>query len=163
MASSPHTIVEYSQLSHAMERDIFQRVQLGMPLTAAEKLQAIASPWADWISQLDEQFVDSEDGITSNMNVDMRRGRNFQSLAQMIYCCDGIPEQLVPTAQKMEAWVSRADEPDAGFKIAISNVLTEYWHLSHADEYNAAFTKIKQRVAPIEFVFIGEPLYQAQS
>lgn len=27
--------VEYTNLSHTLERDIFQRVQLGMPLTAA--------------------------------------------------------------------------------------------------------------------------------
>ncbi len=138
-----------------MERDIFQRVQLGMPLTAAEKLQAIASPWADWISVLDAQFVNNDDGITNGMNVDMRRGRNFQSLAQMVYCCHGIPEQLIPSAQKMEVWVSNTEHPEEGFKRAISDVLTEYWHLAHTSGLDDAFAKIKQRVAPIEFVFIG--------
>jgi hypothetical protein len=58
--------VEYFDLTAEVERDIFQRVQLGMTLTAAgksrinrasplvvlnlfetEKLQAISSPWAE--------------------------------------------------------------------------------------------------------------------
>lgn len=158
-----YIIVEYSKLSHSMERDIFQRVQLGMPLTAAEKLQAIASPWAEWISMLDLQFVNNDNGITNGMNVDMKRGRNFQSLAQMVYCCDGIPEQLIPSAQKMEAWVSREELPDEGFKKAISDVLSEYWHLAHTESLDHAFTKIKQRVAPIEFVFIGARIVLAPS
>ena len=85
----------------------------------------------------------------------MKRGRDFQSLAQLVYCCDNYPEHSTPTAQKMEQWVSRAQAPSPAFKTAIGNVLTKFWYLADSPEYNQAFKNIHKRVAPIEFVFIG--------
>jgi hypothetical protein len=47
-----------------MEREIFQRVQLGMALTTAEKLAAVDSPWAESVRllsslcELTQMFVD---------------------------------------------------------------------------------------------------------
>ncbi|KZT04641.1 uncharacterized protein LAESUDRAFT_657375 [Laetiporus sulphureus 93-53] len=158
-ASKQITCVEYKNLPRGFERDIFQRVQLGMPLTAAEKLQAIASPWADWISDLDAQFISNDDGLTTKIDVDMKRGRDFQSLAQLVYCCDNYPEHSTPTAQKMEQWVSRAEAPSPAFKTAIGNVLTKFWYLADSPDYNHAFKNIHKRVAPIEFVFIGVLLF----
>ncbi|OBZ67046.1 hypothetical protein A0H81_12868 [Grifola frondosa] len=158
-ASKQITCVEYHNLNRGFERDIFQRVQLGMPLTAAEKLQAIASPWAEFISDLDARFVCSDDGLTTVIDVDMKRGRNFQSLAQLVYCCDGYPEQLVPTPQKMEQWILNMNPPIQTFKTAIYDILTAFWHIAATPELNVGFTKIQKRVAPIEFVFIGVLLY----
>lgn len=158
-ASKEITCIEYSELSHSMERDIFQRVQLGMPLTAAEKLQAISSEWAAWISDMDTMRVSCDDGIADKINVDIKRGRNFQSLAQMVYCCHGIPDQLIPTATKLEQWLSKADKPTPLFKKTINDVLTEFWHLANTRGLDRAFRKIDKRVAPIEFVFIGVVLY----
>lgn len=120
-----------------------------------EKLQAIASPWADWISLMDTRFVSSDNGLTTIIDVDMKRGRDFQSLAQLVYCCDNYPEHSIPTAPKMEQWVARAEHPPHAFKTAINDVLTSFWHIASDRSLNAAFTKIQKRVAPIEFVFIG--------
>ncbi|KAH9944704.1 hypothetical protein B0H21DRAFT_449076 [Amylocystis lapponica] len=158
-ASKMITCVEYRNLPRGFERDIFQRVQMGMPLTAAEKLQAISSPWAEWISGLEARFISSDDGLTSTINVDMKRGRDFQCLAQLIYCCDGFPEHVVPTAQKMEQFVSRTEPPSNAFKAAVQSVLTEFWHLADTKGLNDAFVRVTQRVAPIEFVFIGVILF----
>ncbi|KAI0081309.1 hypothetical protein K474DRAFT_1656814 [Panus rudis PR-1116 ss-1] len=153
------TVVEYVDLNASMERDIFQRVQLGMPLTAAEKLQAISSPWATWISDIDMQHISSEGSMTENINVDIKRGRNFQSIAQVVYCCYGIPDQLVPTASKLEVFLSQEDPPPKAFKDAITEVFANYWVLTSENAYNQAFTKMTQRLSPLEFVFIGVLLY----
>ncbi|EMD37632.1 hypothetical protein CERSUDRAFT_94633 [Gelatoporia subvermispora B] len=158
-ASKQITCVEYRNLSASNERDIFQRVQLGMPLTAAEKLQAIASPWAEWVSELDTRYVNSDGGLTEIIDVDMKRGRDFQCLAQLVYCCDSYPEQVMPTPQKLETWLLRTDPPSEVFQKAIQEVLTEFWHIAHTPHLNDAFTQIAKRVAPIEFVFVGVLLY----
>ncbi|KAI0915786.1 hypothetical protein AcV5_003610 [Taiwanofungus camphoratus] len=158
-ASKQITCVEYRNLSHGFERDIFQRVQLGMPLTAAEKLQAIPSPWSEWISDLDTRYINNDDGITDIVDVDMKRGRDFQSLAQLVYCCDAYPEHAIPTAQKMEQWLVRMDLPNPAFKTAVNDVLTEFWYIAHTPRLAQAFTKIQKRVAPVEFVFIGVVLF----
>ncbi|EGN99785.1 hypothetical protein SERLA73DRAFT_179998 [Serpula lacrymans var. lacrymans S7.3] len=153
------TCVEYHGLPPGTERDIFQRVQLGMSLTAAEKLQAIASPWAEWIAALDGRHVDGDDGLASVLTWDIKRGRDFQCIAQFVYCCDGLPDHLLPTAQKLEKWLVRVDSPPHTFKQQISDVLSEFWHIAKTPALNAAFVKVDKRVAPVEFVFIGVLLY----
>ncbi|KAH7913136.1 hypothetical protein BJ138DRAFT_1059555 [Hygrophoropsis aurantiaca] len=153
------TCVEYHNIAPGTERDIFQRVQLGMSLTAAEKLQAISSPWAEWISDLEARHVTSEQGLGVVVQWDTKRGRDFQCIAQFVYCCDGLPDHLLPTAQKLEKWLIRVDSPPPTFKTQMNDVLKAFWHIANTDGLNAAFKKVEKRVAPVEFVFIGILLY----
>ncbi|KAH7888574.1 hypothetical protein F5I97DRAFT_1803315 [Phlebopus sp. FC_14] len=153
------TCVEYYELPPGTEREIFQRVQLGMSLTAAEKLQAISSPWAEWISDLETRHVNCEGGLGQVLEWDTKRGRDFQCIAQLVYCCDSLPDHALPTAQKLEKWLLRLDKPNQTFQTQISNVLTEFWHVATSHELNAAFTQVDKRVAPVEFVFIGTLLF----
>ncbi|KAI6046100.1 hypothetical protein EDC04DRAFT_1872864 [Pisolithus marmoratus] len=153
------TCVEYYDLAPGTEREIFQRVQLGMTLTAAEKLQAISSPWAEWIADLHTRHVNTEGALAQVLEWDTRRGRDFQCIAQMVYCCDSLPEHALPTAQKLEKWLSRIDKPTHSFKARIDNTLNAFWHIADADNLNAAFNQVDKRVAPVEFVFIGALLF----
>ncbi|EPS97578.1 hypothetical protein FOMPIDRAFT_99127 [Fomitopsis schrenkii] len=158
-ASKQLTCVQYYNLPKGMDRDIFQRVQLGVPLTAAEKLQAIASPLADFIGELDARYINCDNGLTTIIDVDMRRGRDFQTLAQFVYCCWFYPERMAPSAPKMEQWLSNDEEPDGVFKTAMKEALTKFWHIGDTKSLNYPFTRIQKRVAPIEFVFIGVIIY----
>ncbi|KAG2150495.1 hypothetical protein DEU56DRAFT_32120 [Suillus clintonianus] len=154
------TCVEYHNLTPEIEREIFQRVQLGVQLTAAEKLQAISSPWADWISDLELRHVNVDNrGLASVLEWDTTRGRDFQCIAQLIYCCDGYPDHPLPTAQKLEKWLKRVDHPLPAFMVEINDVLSEFWNIATKDDLNAAFTEVDKRVAPVEFVFIGVVLF----
>ncbi|KAI6000605.1 hypothetical protein EDD15DRAFT_2193192 [Pisolithus albus] len=153
------TCVEYRDLAPGTEREIFQRVQLGMTLTAAEKLQAISSSWAEWIADLHTRHVNAEGALAQVLEWDTKRGRDFQCIAQMVYCCDSLPEHALPTAQKLERWLSRIDKPSQSFKTRISNTLDAFWNVATVDHLNAAFKQVDKRVAPVEFVFIGTLLY----
>ncbi|KAF9485282.1 hypothetical protein BDN70DRAFT_871293 [Pholiota conissans] len=153
------TVVEYRNLTAGSEREIFQRVQLGMSLTAAEKLQAIASPWAEWISNLEARHVRVEAGLAQKLDWDVTRGRDFQNLAHMVYCCCNYPEEFLPTAQKIEKWIARVDPPGQQFQEDIENVLRRLWVIASTPPLNEGFKKIEKRVAPVEFVFIGVLLY----
>jgi len=46
----------------------------GMSLTPAEKLQAVASPMAQWISHLQTVYVDADGGLTDHIKWDTARG-----------------------------------------------------------------------------------------
>ncbi|KAI0356390.1 hypothetical protein OH77DRAFT_1401547 [Trametes cingulata] len=153
------TCIEYRGLSKTLERDIFQRVQLGMPLTAAEKLQAINSPWQEFISELEARFITPEDGLTSTIDVDVGRGRDFQLVAQLVYCCEQYPVHAQPTAKNLEKFLQRADQPPPKFQQSVGKVFTAFWHIAHSEMLNYAFTNIKKRVSPAEFVFTGVLLY----
>jgi hypothetical protein len=98
-------------------------------------------------------------GLGSVLEWDTSRGRDFQCIAQLVYCCDGLPEHPLPTAQKLEKWLKRVDNPPTTFMAQINDVLSEFWHIATTPELNFPFTEVDKRVAPVEFVFIGILLY----
>ncbi|KAG7091635.1 hypothetical protein E1B28_010656 [Marasmius oreades] len=77
--------VEYQELKDTDERDIFTRVQLGMALTVAEKLQAISTPRADLIRHLMQTFLTPTTLTHPDIPWDRSRGRDFQILGTVIY------------------------------------------------------------------------------
>jgi len=83
---------------------VFQRVQLGVSLTTAEKLQAISSPWANYITHLEKTHLTIDGGLVDHIAFDDTRGRAFQNTAQLVYCCAGLP------AAKLEKWLVAPDE-----------------------------------------------------
>jgi hypothetical protein len=56
----------------------------------------------------------------------------------------------------MERWMSRIDTPGEQFMVDIEGVLREFWNIASSPELNEGFTKIAKRLAPVEFVFVGE-------
>ncbi|KAI0064940.1 hypothetical protein BV25DRAFT_209730 [Artomyces pyxidatus] len=152
------TCVEYQNLTPAAEREVFQRVQLGVSLTTAEKLQAISSVRAHWVNNLDNRYVSIENGLADIIDFDQTRGRKFQNLAHMVYCCDGIPDERVPTPGKVEKWLSDGKDFLNTFKTRVVDVLTKIWRMASDVQYNHGFV-MKPKVAPIEFVYIGVLLF----
>lgn len=104
-----------------------------------------------------------ENGITDLIDVDIKRGRNFQSLAHLVYCCYGIPQQLTPSPVKLEKFLTQSEEPTEMFSAAITKVVNELMGIASDKKRNKAFKEIKPRVAPIEFVFIGSPSVSVSS
>ena len=136
---------------------MFQRVQLGVSLTTAEKLQAISSPWANYITHLEKTHLTIDGGLVDHIAFDDTRGRAFQNTAQLVYCCAGLPAaQRVPSAAKLEKWLVAPDErPSAAFKVDMAAVLVRLYELACSEELNAPFRRFKAKVSPVEFVFIG--------
>lgn len=120
-----------------------------------ERLQAISSPWADWIHELDSSVMLGETGVSSNIKLDITRGRHFQLLAMFVCCCQCLPETTTPTAPKLELFVSRAAPPTNVFKSEVTGVLASLDRLVRDPALNEGFSSFSARVAPVEFVFIG--------
>ncbi|KAL5476481.1 hypothetical protein ACEPAI_3338 [Sanghuangporus weigelae] len=155
-ASKHITCDEFSDIGPAVERDIFQRVQLGMALTAAEKLAAISSPYAEWISELDIRHVRGvDDGLNIVLKWDASRGKHFQCIAQLVYCIENLPKRSMPTSSTLPGWLQKPNEPKESLKQEIEQVLKKYWMIASTDHLKQAFTVVKQMVAPVEFIFIG--------
>ncbi|PAV18822.1 hypothetical protein PNOK_0566500 [Pyrrhoderma noxium] len=150
------TCIIYDDISPEIERDMFQRVQLGVSLTAAEKLAAISSPYADWITELDHRHVRGiDDGLNMVLRWDASRGKHFMCIAQIAYCCENLPGRSDPISSKLSTWLNREDAPGHQLKEEINDLLARYWHLASTEEFKHGFAKIKQIVAPVEFVFVG--------
>ncbi|KAG6866449.1 hypothetical protein C0991_003967 [Blastosporella zonata] len=154
------TCVEYHSLPEGAEHEVFQRVQMGMVLTAAEKLQALSSPWAQWIRDLEHRHVSVDGGLATVLEWDIKRGRDFQNIAYFVCCCDYLPDKdEIPTAASITKWIAREDPPLEQFKNDINKVLVDFWNIGNDDNYNYGLKNIGTRISPAEFIFIGVLLF----
>ncbi|KAF8492334.1 hypothetical protein F5888DRAFT_1729821 [Russula emetica] len=141
------TCVEYRALSPASEREVFQRVQLGMSLSAAEKLQAIASPWADYVNELDMKYISISGGLSSH------------NLSSMLYCCEEVDLQRTPSALQLDRWLNELKGPSKMFQFRVERMLSNLLEIASDKALNKGFTGFSAKVSPAEFVFIGVLLY----
>ncbi|KAF8516507.1 hypothetical protein JB92DRAFT_3310266 [Gautieria morchelliformis] len=146
--------IEYSELPPDLEREVFQRVQMGMALTTAEKMQAISGPWPDLVREITNEYHLGVDGISENMDLNHARARDFQNLAQLIYCVDQLPGQVQGTTMQVEKWLSREDGPSEGFRKRIHDVFKTFRDIARDKQLKAPLKK-PSRVAPAEFIMIG--------
>ena len=105
---------------------------------------------------MEAKHVTVHGGLSSQFEWDTKRGRDFQNIAHFVYCCDGLPNENLPTAQKLETWLSRVDPPGDQLKKEIDETLRELWMIAKEKNLNKGFTAIGKRLAPVEFVFIGK-------
>lgn len=125
----------------------------------SEKLQAIDSVWSPFLMDLNQKYISPEDGLTTVIHWDTKRGRDFQCLTQLLFCCENLPERSTPTAPKLEQWlIGRTEPPSALYKKQINEVLATFWSIASDPKLQTAFKSVKHRVSPVEFVFIGKPM-----
>ncbi|KAJ6492018.1 hypothetical protein C8R45DRAFT_990213 [Mycena sanguinolenta] len=143
--------VEYQGLDDADEREIFQRVQLGVALTPAEKLKVISTPRAKFVRELQDNFLNDEDAGLSGEALawDRSRGSDFRCLAQTIQCIEMSPKTT--SIQATEKWLNDPAPMNPAFATSIENTYRVYEALVRDPRNSTAFVKI----APIEFIMIG--------
>jgi hypothetical protein len=120
-----------------------------------EKLQAIASPWADYVNELDMKYISISGGLSSHVEFDMKRGRTFQNLASMLYCCEEVDLERTPSALQLERWLDDLKGPSNVFKFRVERMLSSLLEIARDKALNRGFTGFSAKVSPAEFVFIG--------
>ncbi|KAF8907015.1 hypothetical protein CPB84DRAFT_1639780, partial [Gymnopilus junonius] len=99
---------EYEDVTAAQEREIFQRVQLGVALTPAERLAAINGPYADLVRTMRKRIT-SFPGLATFLNWGSANGRNFQALAQILYITQHAhtPSKAEPNYKRLNTFLSQ--------------------------------------------------------
>ncbi|KAG1903461.1 uncharacterized protein F5891DRAFT_1212172 [Suillus fuscotomentosus] len=148
--------IEYQDLPDFEEREIFQRVQLGMALTPAEKLQVINTPMTSGWRRLDW---------------DRSRGGDFRCIAQALYCISKYPSlQSVGTVLQIEKWLhnpvrrtkSKKKESDDDedltkdeiYLSCIHDTFRVFSQLVSDPELCSIFLQSGWRISPVEFITI---------
>ena len=148
---------------------MIERVQMGVPLSAAEKLQAIPSFWSTWIVELEKKYVLETGTLGERLTWDQTRGRPFQFLASFVILAYNWPQsQRNPSAIQITAFLSRSDkvghaistqtsvpsshtallQPDANFKARIEMALGILVDVA-INYYDVAFGHYANRMAPV--------------
>lgn len=89
--------------------DDTERVQMGAPLSAAEKLQAIPGELTNWLNELLKKYVLEEDTLTDHMVWDVSRGKPFQIVASMAYMCWYTDSRKAVVATDLKKWLERSE------------------------------------------------------
>ncbi|KIM74460.1 hypothetical protein PILCRDRAFT_828156 [Piloderma croceum F 1598] len=144
------TCVEYETISPDQEREIFQRVQLGVALTPAERMQAITGPWPTLIREIQQELL-GESGFDGQLDWGHARGRDFQCLTSIVYLIDK-PKAAIPGAQQLEKWLQETNPVPAKFRHEIFDTFRIFGTLVR--KFGSTFHK-PTKVAPVEFVIIG--------
>ncbi|KAF8264027.1 hypothetical protein EI94DRAFT_1873093 [Lactarius quietus] len=151
--------VEHRALSHAMGRRVFQRVQLGVCLSAAEKLQAIASPWAECVHMFCKQYFFDDAGL-ANVKFNAKRGRKFRNFVSILYRCEDVDQLRTPSAAQLGKWLERPGQPSRSFQFQVERMFSDLLKIANNKTLNKGLTIFSAMVSPAEFVlFIGVLLY----
>ncbi|KIY69511.1 hypothetical protein CYLTODRAFT_393694 [Cylindrobasidium torrendii FP15055 ss-10] len=154
--------VEYDSISEDQEREIFQRVQNGMPLTPQERLQAYNGEYPSFIREVQHILEDAE--ITNDIQWDTTRGKSFSSVAQIIYLVKEDNSKHAPSEPgtgKLEKWLSNANDPvPANIRDQVKRTVNVYTTLIHTQGLKESLGSGKHaRLSPIEFVLFGYMIF----
>lgn len=158
------TTVEYDDIDDEVQRDIFQRVQLGVALSSAEKLQAIASPYTTWLGELLKKYVFQDGTLKDLITWDTTRGKPFQSFASIAIWCQDPSAIAALSPSKYHAYLDRQDPPDAAFRRRFEKAISLLVNLA-TNHYEGVFDlglikgKKSKFVSPVELWFIGYIIY----
>ncbi|KAJ7622315.1 hypothetical protein FB45DRAFT_1061863 [Roridomyces roridus] len=153
--------VEYEGLRDADEREIFQRVQLGVALTPAEKLKVLKTPRAAFVRKLQDTFLDDDSPLGGDVLAwDRSRGSDFRCLAQTIQCIAMNPKTT--SIQATEKWLSDTSALDPGFAEDIENTYQVFAKLVASPEWSGTSGKPGKpsKVAPVEFISMGQLVHR---
>ncbi|KXN91873.1 hypothetical protein AN958_11175 [Leucoagaricus sp. SymC.cos] len=169
--------VEYGDLDDKNEREIFQRVQLGMALTPAEKLAVLKSPRADFVRHLQSTFFKDDTSALTSLAWDHSRGNDFRCLATILWCFDrywsspGLMQNTgsiiqfekflntqTPLMAKFRADVQKGFQAFEEMAASEDEVVTGAFRMNAADfgyGMGGPGPVRKDKVSPIEFICIA--------
>ncbi|CAG8842351.1 17420_t:CDS:2, partial [Gigaspora margarita] len=144
------------------EQEIFSRVQLGVALTPAEKLQAISSPMADFAHTIYTQHP----SISAIM--DTKRARPFQLITQSLHMIEMEPEKFNATPATITKFLKEDREVPESLRTLANQV---YRTIEEMIEDDTELFHRDNKLAPVEFVFLtyliskypGLPIFQYQN
>lgn len=119
-----------------------------------EKMQAISGPWPDLVRQITNEYYLGVDGISENMDLNHARSRDFQNIAQTLYCIDQLPDQVHGTTMQVEKWLTREEEPSEATRKRMHDVFRIFREIARNKQLRTTLKK-PSRVAPAEFIMIG--------
>ncbi|CAL1701770.1 unnamed protein product [Somion occarium] len=152
--------VEYDTLNDDQEREIFQRVQMGVALTPAERMQALTGQYPDLARDI-QKMISGDEGFSDSLEWRDSRGRDFQCIASMIYLVDSKSNVKFPGAPTLDKWLQENREVDNNFRSSILNTFNTYITLAKDARYNACFQS--RKVSPVEFTMAAVLIHRYKS
>lgn len=156
--SKPLTYCELADLSLEQEEEIFSRVQLGVPLSAAEKSRAKSGPWNDLIKLFE---VDFKDVLSLS---ETKRAKDYQNIllcfAQILETRDKgahSPSKLQSTWASLDKFIQDKRKLTPANRSHFAKVFTTFKELAAEDPQTFKDNDYKQskNFAAVELVAVA--------
>ncbi|CAE7131168.1 unnamed protein product [Rhizoctonia solani] len=150
--------VEYRDLSGAAERDIFQRVQLGMALTTGETFQSYDGPVAKFVHKMHAQLFE-ENQLDVSLRLTIDRGKGFQGLARTIVCIAKLPDYTHPSQVQQTKLLQKSsltEEENQNILRKSERALNIIWDIGNDERLRERAFPLPartSRTSPVEFCF----------
>ncbi|EAU81702.2 hypothetical protein CC1G_02718 [Coprinopsis cinerea okayama7 len=146
---------EYHNITEEQEREIFQRVQLGVALTPQERLQSVNGAYANLVHKVRRRL--NETNVFRNFSEwGGNRGKDYASIAQIAYLIFHATESskdIGLTQQKLEKWLqttSASTIQDEKLDNSLKTAFDIFFRLVHHDLYGRSITE--RPLEPLELV-----------
>ncbi|KAF0424477.1 hypothetical protein F8M41_006606 [Gigaspora margarita] len=136
--------VEYYDLTLSQEQEIFSRVQLGVPLTAAEKLAVINTPIVDFAQDLYKNYP------SISKIIDTTRGKPLQLISQTLHMIEQESEKFKASIVSIQKYLQNGREVPFGLAQSVKKVFETLVTLIDLD---VQMFHQNNKFSPIEFVF----------
>lgn len=112
-------------------------------------MQAITGPWPSIIRELQDEV---ESGFEGFLDWPNGRGRNFQSLASVIFLIVKTARVTVPSAAQLEKWLQETDPVSSQVRNGLFDTFRVFVDLVRS--FGEVFHE-PAKLAPMEFVMVG--------
>jgi len=122
-----------------------------------EKLQAVSSPWTRWINTVNSNFVTGPEGLQDKLGISTKHASGYHAVAHIVYCCYHLPKrQKIPTFATLNKFLDQESNPSKNLQRDVVDVMKKFSEIATTDKLRFGFSNIPQKVAPVEFVYIGQ-------
>ncbi|CAO1630051.1 unnamed protein product [Parajaminaea phylloscopi] len=152
--------VVYDNLTDEQEREMFQRVQMGVTLSAAEKLSALRNKWTIFFDELTKKFMDSHSNSGSSLThiVTVTRSQEWYLMAQSTLVILHSREDYVPTYSAIRTLMEKdVAGPSERLQAEVKETMHRFLRLANDPLYNGPLlphkgATIGRKYSPVEFV-----------
>ncbi|CAA7266734.1 unnamed protein product [Cyclocybe aegerita] len=141
--------MEYEDVTPENERELFQRVQLGVSLSPADRLPAINGLYAELVRTLRNR-VNTTKEFEGYLAWGRERGRDFQALAQIVHLIlYGQTKKAEPTSSRLETLLRTTTEGLTAAQKASEKVMDIYCRIA---QHPGLGEPLRKDLSPLEFV-----------
>jgi hypothetical protein len=158
----PIQVEEYHDLAEKDELEVFQRLQGGMALTIAERLQALAGAWPYLAHKIEEEYFDETDGLQTLFPIGSKRKETFRRVVDVMYFLYRLFMKDKPRfgSTHLEDFLKLPHDPEPEYVESLRRTMDKFVYLAKRPRYSTCFNDVPnypktKKVAPIEFVMIA--------
>ena len=95
--------------------------------------------------------------LQDKLGISGKHASGYHAVAHIAYCCSHLPKkQNVPGFAPLSKFLNQDGSPPKNLQRDIADVMKKFTEIATTEELRFPFSNIQHKVAPVEFVYIGQ-------